>query len=502
MDILTLFIIIPVLTIIGIVFCQNHKQVKLIAAIGMGFQLIAAATLIILFLMERRAGNTAEMLFVKDLIWFPSLNIHYLIGVDGVSVAMIGLTAIVIFAGIFASWEVTELHKEFFISLILLSTGVFGFFISLDLFTLFLFYEIAVIPMYLLIGIWGSGPREYSAMKLTLMLMGGSALILVGLLGLYFHSNPAGGQLTFSILAISKIHIPIEVQRFLFPLLFVGFGVLGALFPFHTWSPDGHASAPTAVSMLHAGVLMKLGGYGCFRVAVFLLPEGAHQLAWIFIILTTISVIYGALGAVWQKDLKYINAYSSVSHCGMVLFAILMFNQTAMTGAVLQMISHGIMTALFFALIGMIYGRTHTRYINEMGGLMKVMPFLGVAYVIGGLASLGLPGFSGFVAEMTIFVGAFQNVDTFHRVATIVAVSSIVVTAVYILRVIGQLLLGKIKNEEFEKIGDAKWYERLSTGVLIFGITAIGLAPFWLSEMISGGLVPIIHRLLLITPIH
>ena len=502
MDILTLFIVIPVLTIIGIVFSKDHKQVKWTAAIGMGMQLIAAATLIILFLMERKAGNMAEMLFVKDLVWFPSLNIHYLIGVDGISVAMIGLTAIVIFAGIFASWEVEELHKEFFITLILLSTGVFGFFISLDLFTLFLFYEIAVIQMYLLIGIWGSGPREYSAMKLTLMLMGGSALILVGLLGLYFNSNPSGGQLTFSLLAISKVHIPVEIQKFFFPFLFIGFGVLGALFPFHTWSPDGHASAPTAVSMLHAGVLMKLGGYGCFRVAVFLLPEAAHELGWIFIILTTISVIYGALGAVWQKDLKYINAYSSVSHCGMVLFAILMFNKTAMTGAVLQMISHGIMTALFFALIGMIYGRTHTRYINEMGGLMKVMPFLGVAYVIGGLASLGLPGFSGFVAEMTIFVGAFQNVDTFHRVATIIVVSSIVVTAVYILRVVGILLLGKINNEHYEHLGDAKWYERLSTGVLIFGITAIGLAPLWLSEMINGGVGPIIQRLLMASPIH
>jgi len=461
-----------------------------------------SATLIILFLRERQAGNMAEMLFVKDLVWFPSLNIHYLIGVDGISVAMIALTSIVIFAGIFASWEVNELPKEFFIFLILLSTGVFGFFISLDLFTLFLFYEVAVIPMYLLIGIWGTGPREYSAMKLTLMLMGGSALILVGLLGLYFNSNPNGGQLTFSLLAISKVHIPVEIQKFFFPFLFIGFGVLGALFPFHTWSPDGHASAPTAVSMLHAGVLMKLGGYGCFRVAVFLLPEAAHELAWIFIILTTISVIYGALGAIWQKDLKYINAYSSVSHCGMVLFAILMFNKTAMTGAILQMISHGIMTALFFALIGMIYGRTHTRYINEMGGLMKVMPFLGVAYVIGGLASLGLPGFSGFVAEMTIFVGAFQNVDTFHRVATIIVVSSIVVTAVYILRVIGILLLGKINNEHYELLGDAKWHERLSTGVLIFGITAIGLAPLWLSEMIGGGLGPIIQRLLMVSPIH
>jgi NADH-quinone oxidoreductase subunit M len=339
-------------------------------------------------------------------------------------------------------------------------------------------------------------------MKLTLMLMGGSALIMVGLLGLYFNSNPSGGQLTFSILDISKIHIPVDIQKFFFPFLFVGFGVLGALFPFHTWSPDGHASAPTAVSMLHAGVLMKLGGYGCFRVAVFLLPEAAHQLGWIFIILTTISVIYGALGAVWQKDLKYINAYSSVSHCGLVLFAILMFNKTAMNGAIIQMISHGIMTALFFALIGMIYGRTHTRYINEMGGLMKVMPFLAVTYVIGGLASLGLPGFSGFVAEMTIFVGAFQHTDVFHRVATVIAVSSIVVTAVYILRVVGILLLGKIKNEQHELLTDAKWYEKLSTGVLVFGISAIGLAPLWLSEMINGGLGPIIQRLLMASPVH
>lgn len=502
MNILLLFIIIPILTIIGILFTKEQNQTRWVAAIGMGLQLITSGVLIYLFLAERSAGNTAEMLFTSNWVWYESLNIRFSIGVDGISVAMIGLTSIVIFAGIFASWEMEDLSREFFTFLILLSSGVFGFFISLDLFTMFLFYEVAVIPMYLLIGIWGSGPREYSAMKLTLMLMGGSALIIPGLLGLYFYSNPAGGPLTFDILEIAKVNIPIEAQRLFFPLLFVGFGVLGALFPFHTWSPDGHASAPTAVSMLHAGVLMKLGGYGCFRVAVFLLPEAAHEMAWIFLILTTISVIYGALGAIWQKDLKYINAYSSVSHCGLVLFAILMFNETAMNGAIMQMISHGIMTALFFALIGMIYGRTHTRYIDEMGGLMKVIPFLAVAYVIGGLASLGLPGFSGFVAEMTIFVGAFQHADTFHRVATIIAASSIVATAVYILRVVGILLLGKINNEHYEHLTDAKWYEKLSTGVLIFGITAIGMAPLWLSEMINNGLGPIIHKLMMAGPIH
>jgi len=501
MSFLTLFIIIPALTVIGVLLCKNHRQVKWTAAVGMGLQLILAIGLIFLFLVERRAGNMAEILFIQDNLWYHSLNIHFFIGVDGVSVAMIGLTALVVFAGIFASWDIVDLPREFFTSLILLASGVFGFFISLDLFTMFLFYELAVIPMYLLIGIWGSGPRHYSAMKLTLMLMGGSALILLGILGLYFNSAPDGGVRTFDLIQISKIQVPVAAQLFFFPLLFVGFGVLGALFPFHTWSPDGHASAPTAVSMLHAGVLMKLGGYGCYRVAVFLLPEAAHQLGWIFLILATIGVIYGALGAVWQKDLKYINAYSSVSHCALVLFAILIFNETAMNGAILQMISHGIMTALFFALIGMIYGRTHTRYINEMGGLMKVMPFLAVAYVIAGLASLGLPGFSGFVAEMTIFVGAFQKIGTFYRVATIIAASSIVVTAVYILRVVGILLLGKITNPEYETITDAKWYDKISVTALILGITLIGLAPLWLSDMITQGLGPVMHKLLASVPI-
>jgi NADH-quinone oxidoreductase subunit M len=497
---LTLFVLIPVLTMTGIILLKDTRQVRLVAAIGMGIQLIMAATLIILYLSARHSGNTNEMLFIRDLEWFRSLNIHYAVGVDGISVAMIGLTSLVVFAGIFASWEVDFLTKEFFVSLILLASGVFGFFISIDLFTMFLFYELAVIPMYLLIGIWGSGPKDYSAMKLTLMLMGGSALLLVGILGIYFNSAPNGGPLTFNILEISKVTIPMTAQRLFFPLTFVGFGVLGALFPFHTWSPDGHASAPTAVSMLHAGVLMKLGGYGAFRVAIFLMPQAAHELSWIFIILTSISVVYGAFGAIVQKDLKYINAYSSVSHCGLVLFAILMMNETAMNGAIIQMISHGLMTALFFALIGMLYGRTHTRMIDQMGGLMKVIPFLSVCYVIAGLASLGLPGLSGFVAEMTVFVGAFQHPDVFHRVVTIIVVSSIVITAVYILRVIAILLLGPTTNEHYEHLTDAKWFEKVSAVTLIGSVAAIGLAPFWLSLMVGTSLQPIVDKILALKP--
>lgn len=226
------------------------------------------------------------MLYTADAVWYAPLNIHYSVGVDGISVAMLLLSSIIVFTGVLASWKMAVMPREYFAWFSLLSIGVFGFFISIDLFTMFLFYEVALIPMYLLIGVWGTGRKEYSAMKLTLMLMGGSALLLVGILGIYFHSAPEGGQLSMNILEISKHTIPMSAQYLFFPLTFVGFGVLGAMFPFHTWSPDGHASAPTAVSMLHAGVLMKLGGYGCFRVAIFLMPEAANELSWIFLILT------------------------------------------------------------------------------------------------------------------------------------------------------------------------------------------------------------------------
>ncbi|MBQ7762392.1 MAG: NADH-quinone oxidoreductase subunit M [Flavobacteriales bacterium] len=495
MNFLSLFVLIPLLMLLALVVCRNIKQVHTVSVVGSGAILVLSAYLVFAFLGERAAGNDAEMLYTDSVMWFAPLNIHYAVGVDGISVAMLLLSAIILFTGVFASWTIENQTKEYYMWLILLSLGVFGFFISIDLFTMFMFYEIALIPMYLLIGIWGSGGKEYAAMKLTLMLMGGSAFLLVGILGIYYHSAPEGGLYTMNILEISKVMMPMDAQRLFFPLTFVGFGVLGAMFPFHTWSPDGHASAPTAVSMLHAGVLMKLGGYGCFRVAIFLMPQAANELSWIFIILTGISVVYGAFGAIVQKDLKYINAYSSVSHCGLVLFAILMLNQTAMTGAVMQMLSHGLMTALFFALIGMIYGRTHTRDIREMSGLMKVMPFLAVCYVIAGLASLGLPGLSGFVAEMTVFVGAWEHQDMFHRVFTVIACCSIVITAVYILRVVGKILYGEVENKHHLELGDAKWHERFPVVILIVVIAGIGMAPLWISNMIGDSLNPIIEQL-------
>jgi len=496
MDILTLFIIVPIITVLALVFSKGLERARIVSMIGSIVQLGMAINLVFAYLKER-AVNTDIMVFTKDIVWFKNFNIHYNIGVDGISVALILLTAIVVLAGVFISWKMKELPKEFFISLIVLSLGVYGVFISIDLFTLFVFFEIAVIPMYLLIGIWGSGPREYSAMKLTLMLMGASAILLVGILGIYFNSNADGGPLTFNILDIAQVHIPLAAQKLFFPFVFIGFAVISALFPFHTWSPDGHASAPTAVSMLHAGVLMKLGGYGVFRVAMFLLPAGALHWSWFFIILATIGVVYGAFSAIRQTDLKYINAYASVSHLGLVLFALLTLNKIAWNGAIIQSLSHGLLTALFFALIGMIYGRTHTRDISKLGGMMKILPFIGAIYVITGLAYLGLPGFSGFIAEMNIFVGAFlENPDTFNRVLTILVVSSIVVTSVYILRLVGKIMMGPLETNNVNDLPKATWFEKTGILLLMIPVIGIGVAPFWLSDMIMKSLEPFIQGVL------
>lgn len=492
------FVVVPIIMMAGLACCgqNNMKAIRGVMVTCSSVLLAMSIYLVVAFIGQRAAGNDAEMLWMDSWMWYEPLNIHLAVGVDGISVLMLLLTSVIVFCGTFASWKINPLPKNFFLWFSLLSTGVYGFFISIDMFTMFMFYEVALIPMYLLIGVWGTGRKEYSAMKLTLMLMGGSAFLMLGLLGIYWHGTPEGVAPTWNILEIAHYGcIDYGWQNLLFIFTFVGFGVLGAMFPFHTWSPDGHACAPTAVSMLHAGVLMKLGGYGCFRIAIFLLPHAANELAWIFIILTGISIVYGAFSACVQTDLKYINAYSSVSHCGMVLFALLMLNTTAMTGAILQMLSHGLMTALFFALIGMIYGRTHTRDIRQMGGLMKIMPYLGVCYMIAGFASLGLPGMSGFVAEMTIFFGSFEHADLFHRIFVIAATTSIVITAVYILRVVGKLVLGPVQDEHHLKLTDAEWWERLATATLIVCLAGIGFFPNWLAETISSSFKPIVDAL-------
>ncbi len=490
---LTLLIILPFLTALSILFCKGLKQVRTVALTGTVAQLLLSFVLLYQFLQERASGNTATTVFNYKTTLFSSFNIEYNVGVDGIAISMILLTAFIVVAGVLVSWTMEKLSKEFFFLLLFLSMGAYGFFISLDMFLMFFFLEVAVIPKFLLIGIWGSGKKEYSAMKLALMLMGGSALVFVGLAGLYFNTTTATGGHTFDIAQIAQMNIPEQAQRFFFPFAFIGFGIFTALFPFHTWVPDGHSSAPTAASMFLAGISMKLGGYGCLRVATFLMPQGAEYYSWVIILLATIAIIYGAFATMMQTDLKYINAYSSVSHCGFVLLGIGMLTQTSITGAVMQMVSHGLMTALFFAAIGMIYSRTHTREVSQLGGLLKITPFISSVFVIAGLCSLGLPGLSGFAAEMTVFVGAWQNPDFWYRFATILACASIVVTAVYILRATGKTVMGPLSNE-YAKLSDASWNEKLAAGLLIVGIVAIGIAPFWLIDLVKPGAEAIMRQ--------
>lgn len=502
MGILTSIVLVPFLTALIIIFIPREKvdAIKRVALVATGLTVALAVYLVFDYLGKigvaggnLPAGTALALEYVEKIPWFEKLGIDYYLGADGISVLMIFLTAVVIFCGVCASWYHDYRSKEFFVFLLLLVTGVFGVFAANDLFLFFLFYEVAVLPMYLLIGIWGTGPREYSAMKLTLMLMGGSALIVVGILVLYFEA----GVNSFSITAIAQAGIPKSTQMWLFPLMFFGFGTLGGLWPFHTWSPDGHASAPTAVSMLHAGVLMKLGGYGCLKV-IYLMPEGARMWATFFMVLATVNIFYGALIAIQKTDLKYITAYSSVSHCGLVLFGLSTLNVTAFQGAVVQMYAHGLMTALFFALVGMIYGRTHTRYITEMGGLLKVMPFLGVAYLIGGFSGLGLPGLAGFIAEIQVFIGAFTLDSVGHRIMTILAAASVVTSAVYLLRALTRMLYGQIKDSHHEHLTDATFVERVPLVVLIFLLGFSGIVPGWMVRLAEYSLAPIMNQLNLV----
>ncbi len=494
MGLLTLITAVPFAAVVVIMLLPAERllTIKRVALVATGID-VALAVWLVFDALDRVATGTPGVLplwHVERYPWLESIGVEYYMGVDGISVLMILLTAVVIFCGVLASWRHEHRGKEFFAFLLLLVGGVFGVFAAQDLFLFFLFYEVAVLPMYLLIGLWGTGPKEYSAMKLTLMLMGGSALIVVPILVLYFQS----GTPTFAMDAIAAAGIPAATQVWLFPLMLFGFGTLGGLWPFHTWSPDGHASAPTAVSMLHAGVLMKLGGFGCLKV-MWLMPEGARMWGTFFLALTTVNIFYGALIACRKTDLKYITAYSSVSHCGLVIFGLSTLSLTGFQGAVVQMFAHGLMTALFFALIGMIYGRTHTRFITEMGGLLKVMPYLGVCYMIGGMAGLGLPGLAGFIAEVQVFVAAFADTSTSHRVMTVLAASSVVTTAVYLLRALTKMLYGPIQDPHHLELTDATFVERVPLAVLVFFLAFAGIFPGWMIRLISSSLAPIVTRI-------
>ena len=483
---LLLLLIVPLIAAIGIMLSPRVTALRQISLAASLVQLVLVGWLLFQMLNSREV-NAQPLYFEQVYQWFPSWNIQFHIGVDGIAISMMILTALVVLAGVLVSWQESILPKEFFFLLMLLSLGAYGFFMARDIFTLFFFLELAVIPKFLLIGIWGSGQKEYSAMKLALMLMAGSALVFVGLTGIYLEAH------SFDLSVLAATHFPVAFQYLFYPLLFIGFGIFAALFPFHTWVPDGHASAPTAASMFLAGISMKLGGYGCLRVASFLMPDAAIHYAPVIIVLSTCAILYGAFVTLMQSDLKYMNAYSSVSHCGFVMLGIGVFNTTSVYGAILQMISHGLMTALFFAAIGMIYFRTHTRKVDELGGLLAKLPFISTVFVIAGLCSLGLPGLSGFVAEMTVFVGSWENKSLWVRLATVLSCASIVVTAVYILRASGKVIMGPIR-ETFVTLSDAVWYEKMAAIFLLAGIFVMGIAPFLLQYVIGNEAAAIVNQ--------
>jgi len=400
------------------------------------------------------------------------------LAIDGLSALMVLLTGIVMFTGVLVSWNVSERSKDFSILYFVLLAGVFGVFVSLDIFFLFFFYELAVLPMYLLIAVWGSSSdfgtfqrtKEYSAMKLMMYLVAGSVLIWIAIIAIFVQADMG----TFGLRALQEGgEFSTTFQRVFFPFLMVGFGILAGLWPFHTWSPDGHVAAPTSVSMVHAGVLMKLGAYGIIRLGIGLMPEGAQEWMPVLVALGAVNVIYGALSAMGQRDLKYVVGYSSVSHMGYVLMGIATLHELGLSGAILQMFSHGIMTALFFVLIGAIYDRTHTRDIGVLEGMSKRMGTIGVLFAVAGLTSLGLPGLSGFVAELLVFLGLFQT----YPILGVLGVVGAAITAVYILRLIAKVFFGTL-GEQWRDQTDISRIEGLSAGILVAFLLLMGLFPF------------------------
>jgi len=484
LSVLTLIIALPLLTgIVILLLPEGEKKAPRVLALISGL-----ITLLLSGWAYFRYDISANgYQFVQRFDWLPALGISYYVGVDGISLPMVLLSAIVVTSGAAISWHIDERPREFFSYLMFLAASVFGVFCSLDLFMLFFFFELAVFPKYLMILIWGSPKtREYGAMKLTLYLFLGSMVALVGVLAMVF----ASGANTFDMLALERAGFSAEFQHLWFPFVFVGFAILGGMFPFHSWAPDGHVAAPTAVSMLLAGVEMKVGVFAALRVAIMLFPQGAKDWAVIILILGTINVVYGALIAMIQTDFKYVIGFSSVSHMGLVLIGFASLNREGLMGAGVQMFSHGVMTALFFAVVGMVYDRTHTRDISQLGGLFKVMPLAALGFIVSGLVSMGMPGFSGFVAEFPIFMGAWRVAPA----VAIIAVLGIIVTAGYILLVLRRVFFGEMPDGLSETVGDVSLLDKSVIVFLSLIMIAIGLFPSLIVPMVNSG----VDRILLL----
>ena len=464
---------------------EKTDWVRRIAALSTGISLAVA-----LFLITHFDRTAAGYQWVERLPWIPDLGIQYQVGLDGISTVLILLHTLCGFTGVLVSYRIQQRVKEYYIFYLLLIGGVAGVFASLDLFFFYLFYEMAVIPMFPLIGIWGSKGKEYATMKLTLYLTAGAVLALIGLLSMYLVSGAQSFDLIFLQHYLAQNPIPPHLQTWLFPFLLIGFGIIAPMWPFHSWSPAGHAAAPSAVSMLHAGVLMKLGSYAILRVAIQLLPQGAFVwMPWVAGI-CVMNILYGGFVAMAQKDIKFLIGYSSSSHMGYVLLGIACLNPIGLNGAVLLMFAHGIMTALAFAAVGHVYDQTHTRVTAEWGGLARQVPFIATAFIMAALASAGLPGFANFVSELLVFFASWNS----YRWSSLAAVFGIVITAFYMLRGVRTAFFGPL-NPKWAELQDATPFERIPYLILLTALLGVGCWPRLLLEVISSSTGSVLSHL-------
>jgi len=460
----------------------RKDQIKWVSAFFSGITLILSVYLFVAY-----DKSQAGLQFVENYRWVASIGITYLNAADGFNLPMLLLTGIVFFTGVLTMWELEYRVKEFFALYFLLVTGVFGLFMSMDLFFIFVWYDVSLFPMYLLIAVWGSTRKEYGAMKLTLYLLAGSALILPAMIYLYVKA----GLNTFdvTILMHPGTFTPFE-QKFAFIFLFIGFGILAAVWPFHTWSPDGHVAAPTSVSMVHAGVLMKIGAFGVLRVGIFLCPQGWQFWAPLMAVLAIIGIVYGAFVGLSQTDLKYCVGYSSVSHMGIVGLGLATVSVDGLNGAVFQMFAHGIMTALFFSAIGYIYDRTHTKMIAELGGLSRIMPVASSYFIVAAMAGIGVPCLASFWGELMVFIAAFKT----YPVWGTLAVCALVVSALFMLRVVQRTFYGP-QNEKYAQIPDVPFGLGIPRMVLLAVLVIFGLFPSLMFDMIETASIPFMNGL-------
>jgi NADH-quinone oxidoreductase subunit M len=479
--VLSCMLLAPVAGILILLFLKEEQGflIRMVSLVSAGISFFLS-----IYTFVAYDKNLGGLQFVEKIPWVKAFGITYFVGVEGMNAPLLLLTGIVIFTGVLTMWELKTRVREYFIFQLALVTGVFGVFMSYDMFFFFLFYEIAVVPMYILILIWGSTRKIYAAMKLTLFLMAGSGLIIPGILMLYSSS----GLFTFNMLALHGVAFAPWIQKVAFVFLLLGFGVLAAMWPFHTWSPVGHVAAPTAVSMLHAGVLMKLGSFAILRVAMYLCPQGFQYWAQFMGLLAGAGIVYGVFVGLAQTDLKYVIGYSSVSHMGIVGLGLATGTIDGINGAVFQMFAHGVMTALFFSAVGYIYDRTHTRNILELGGMSKIMPVASAFFITAALCGAGVPGMASFWAELMVLVAAVKV----FPIRGLLAIASLVIGALFALRVVQKSFFND-PNPKFMHFEDVSPFLGLPRMILIGFMIFFGLFPQVMVGLIKTSIVSFIQ---------